>query len=105
MSRPSDICVVLCSFPGAHEDGWIDADQIAGRLARLGFERPRAQQVAAWLRRLSKMDGPPIEMRDRWGIWEYRVSRFGETWVHNKLPDIWWAQATSRDRLRRGIAA
>jgi hypothetical protein len=104
MSKPSDICIVISAFPGAHEDGWLAADQIAHRLKRLGFECS-TQQVAAWLRRLSQMEAPPIESHEGW--WRekaYRVTKCGETWVHNVLPDIWWAQANARDRLRREIS-
>jgi hypothetical protein len=100
VSRPSDICIVLCSFPAAHEDGWVDADRVGFRLRLLGFE-PTTQQVAAWLARLTRLDAPPLERHDSWGRWAYRVTPYGVTWVHNKLPDIWWAQANARDRARR----
>lgn len=104
MSKPSDICIVLSALPAAHEDGWIDADGVAHRLERLGFERPRTQQVAAWLGRLSRMDLAPIQsdgaQANGWGK-RYRVTPYGRTWLHNRLPDIWWAQANSRDRERQ----
>lgn len=102
MNRPSDICVVLNSFPGAHEDGWIDADQVRWRLARLGWDAT-TQQVSAWMARIARLDAPPLERREGWGRWAYRVTPYGETWIHNKLPDIWWAQQTSNDRIRKAM--
>ena len=103
MSKPSDICIVLCSFPGAHEAGWVDADRVRHRLGRLGWD-VTTQQVGAWLARIVRLDAPPLERRDDWGRWAYRVTPAGETWVHNLLPHIGWAQATARDRLRREVA-
>lgn len=98
--RPSDICIVLNAFPGMHEDGWVDADTVRHRLGRLGWD-VTTQQVGAWLARIVKLEAPPLERHDHWGRWSYRVTPFGETWVHNKLPDIWWAEQVSRDRRRR----
>jgi hypothetical protein len=100
--RPSDICVVLCSFT-TETQPWISADEIRHRLARLGFNRFNTQQVAAWLKRISKLDAPPIEMKDDGWAWVYRATPYGETWVHNNLPDIWWAQQRSSERLHRKL--
>jgi hypothetical protein len=104
MNKPSDICIVLCSFHATHEAGWIDADHVRHRLGRLGWN-VTTQQVASWMARIARLDAPPLERQDDWGRWAYRVTPFGETWVHNKLPDIWWAQQYARDRARRQVAA
>jgi hypothetical protein len=97
-SRPSDICITLVAL---HDGQWFHADEIRGKLVRLGFEGLTAQKVAAWLRRMERMDAPPVESRDRWGYREYRASRFGETWIHNELGNVWFAQSASRSRLMR----
>lgn len=100
--KPTDICVVLCAFPGNSNGlSWLSADEIRGRLTRLGFEGFTAQQVGSWLRRIEKLEAAPIESREAWGYRQYRATPCGETWVHNNLDDIWWAQQRATDRLKR----
>jgi hypothetical protein len=87
--RPSDICLTLAAVT----DDWLSADQIAGRLKRLGFEGYKAQAVSAWLRRLSRMDAPPIESREAgWtsdSYLEFRTTNWGRTWLAN---NVRWAR-------------
>lgn len=84
-NRPSDVCLTLAALTTDGE--WLDAEQIIGRLDKLGFATT-SQAIAAQLRRLAKMDAPPIEVADGpFGVKVYRAHRvFGVTWVRNELP-------------------
>jgi len=105
-SRPSDLCLVLAALTpplsddGAH--GWLSADEVRGNLEALGFDCT-AQQVGSWLKRVMRLDLPPIESRREWGWTSYRVTPCGETWLHNKLPSIWFAQRRSYDQMMRSM--
>ena len=86
--RPADVTVVLAAAQAQQKGwmGWATADRIARYLALLGFEAS-TQQTSAYLRRLVRMDSPPICSRpDGFLPWkEYRVTGFGELWVRNTL--------------------
>lgn len=87
MTRPTDVAIVIAALPGAfagRPDGWMSADSVAIRLGELGHECT-AQQAAAWLGRLGRISCPPIEIRDKYGWTEYRVTVFGSTLLHNRL--------------------
>lgn len=81
--KPSDICLTLASNTSG---GWLSADEVRGRLERLGFEGYSAQQVSAWLRRLTRMEASPVESREGpWGggYLEFRTTMYGRTWLSN----------------------
>lgn len=68
---------------------WLTAEDVRSRLEAMGFTAS-AQQVSAWLRRLARLDLPPVEVRTAWwGGREYRATRWGHTWIRNLLP---WTQ-------------
>lgn len=86
--RPADVTVVLAAAQAQQKGwmGWANASQVAFYLELLGFE-VSSQQAAAYLRRLARLDCPPVASRpDAFLPWrEYRVTGFGKTWVHNVL--------------------
>jgi hypothetical protein len=88
---PTELAITICALPGRYgeADGWTSADQVAHRLALLGFECT-AQQAAAWLARMARADANLVERRQSpWGDgWHYRVTRFGKTDVENKLTSL-----------------
>jgi hypothetical protein len=86
--RPADVTVVLACAQ-AQQRGWMGlatADQVAFYLGLLGFATT-AQQAAAYLSRLTRLDSPPICSRPEGFLpfREYRVTSFGRTWVRNAL--------------------
>lgn len=90
-TRPSDIAIVLAALTFAEE--WRSADEIRGRLAVFGFPEFSTQQVAAWLRRMSREECPAFRVRRNWpeggiGGYDYAVTQYGRTWVRNRLPGI-----------------
>lgn len=89
MGRPTELALTLATLRGQYSerDGWVYADEVRGRSAILGFEAT-AQQVAAWLGRMSRVDAPWGEVRYRFGITEYRVTRFGECDLQNRFPGV-----------------
>lgn len=99
---PSDVCIVLCCGSGAHEDGWISADEIARRLQGLGWGFADAPRIGNTLSRICRMDAPPVERQWRYGIYRYRLTPAGATWLHNRLPAVWYAERTYKDRERQG---
>lgn len=91
VQRPSELALTLATVPGRYgaSDGWVSADEVRGRLVLLGFQ-VKAQQVAAWLKRMAETECPWVERREhRWGRgWEYRVTRFGRTDVDNRFVGV-----------------
>lgn len=86
-TRPSELAITLAALPGGFgsREGWMYADEVRGRLGLLGFA-PTAQQVAAWLGRMSRVDAPWVEVREHYGFKQYRVTRFGRTDIANRIP-------------------
>lgn len=86
--RPADTTVVLAVAQAQQKGwmGWATAGRVTTYLGLLGFE-VSVQQTAAYLRRLVRMDSPPICSRpDAFLPWtEYCVTGFGELWVRNTL--------------------
>lgn len=86
--RPADVMVVLATAIAQRRGtlGSASADGVAHALQALGFEAT-AQQAAAYLRRVARLDCPPLVMRpDCFLPWTtYLVTGFGQTWVHNLL--------------------
>lgn len=88
VTAPPELVVTLAAAGAPFvTDGWLTADQVAHRLVLLGHA-VSAQQAASWLGRMSRADMPWVEVRDRYGYREYRVTRFGRTDVANRLPGV-----------------
>lgn len=88
--RPSDLMATLAAATLRRTtDDWFVADEMRHRLRMLGFN-VSAQQVAAQLRRLCEMDAPPVESKREsyWPTKDYRVTRFGRTWIENEFPPL-----------------
>jgi hypothetical protein len=83
--KPTDDTIALVAFLVDH--GWMCADEVAGGVARLGFERPSAQWVAGRLVAMCKESSPRFERRRReWAdVAEYRVT----SWAHTGLKNQW----------------
>jgi hypothetical protein len=104
-SRPTDICLVLATLHDAPWDstaphGWLVADEVRSNLGKLGFAAT-AQVVGNWLGRVARLDCPPIDVRQDNGWNSYRVNHHGETWLHNVLPDIWYAHTRQVEHVAR----
>jgi len=86
--RPADVTVVLAAAKATNFGGWTSADGVAVYLSKLGFATT-AQQASGYLRRICRLDCPPIVMRiDHWYArsWtEFRVTGFGRLWISNIL--------------------
>lgn len=98
---PTELAITLAVFTHRHSgEGWVLADEIRGRLKLLGFDCT-TQQVAAYLARMARTDAPWVERRRcRWyDQWEYRVTRYGETDIQNRLPGVWFAARRHKDRV------
>jgi hypothetical protein len=50
------------------------------------------------------MDMPPVERDWGHGFYRYRLTPAGATWLHNRLPAVWYAERTYKDRERQGRA-
>jgi hypothetical protein len=64
----------------------VFAVNVMKQLERLGFECS-TQQVAAWLKRISHKDLPPVERDSEgfWaGAWGYRVTQWGRNELWNR---------------------
>lgn len=90
--KPTDDLIVLAMVGlgdrGLTDGDWYVADEVRSAFVRLGFN-PRAQQVAAWLGRLSREDSPMVERRKAYfDELQYRVTRFGLTQIHNHFPGL-----------------
>lgn len=103
--RPTELAITLAALGGvgyAADDKWYAADQVRHRLGLLGFE-VSAQQTAAWLHRMSRVDAPWIEKRrSPWNDWEYRVTRWGLNDIDNRFPGVFDA---NRRWQREQVAA
>jgi hypothetical protein len=66
VSAPTDVAVTLAAMAPQRDAGspWVSADEVRGRLQRLGFEGLTAQRLASRLRRMERMPMPPIESRE-----------------------------------------
>lgn len=91
--KPTELAVTLAAIPGRYgdRDGWVYADEVRARLARLGFDAS-SQQVAAWLRKMARTECPWVEARESPHagqiIRQYRVTRFGKTDIDNRLRGV-----------------
>ncbi len=91
-SQPPELVVTLAALPGRNvyvaDGGWLHADQVRAQLRLFGFDAT-AQQLAAWLGRMSRVDAPWVERRrDFAGYWQYRVTPYGRTDIENNLPAL-----------------
>ncbi len=81
--KPSDMAVCLGLLPA---DGKYAADEVRGRINRvLGFQVSR-QWTAATLRRLARLDLPPVVVHSDpfdWGVDFYQLTTYGATWLWN----------------------
>lgn len=90
--KPTELAVTIAALPGQYgaNDGWVTADEVKHRLAKLGIECS-GQQVTAMLKRMATTeDAPWLERRKHrlFDLWEYRVTRYGKTDVDNKLGSV-----------------
>jgi hypothetical protein len=83
-ARPTPLLVVVAA--AAYGRDWLAADEIRGQLQVFGFDGLTAQQVASWLGAMEREDAPRFESREQWGIKQYRLTRFAETELFNRLP-------------------
>lgn len=94
--KPTDDTIALAAFLLGRE--WICADEIAHAVARLGFEKPTAQQIAGRLTAMCRESSPRFERRQvSTGLFhEYRVTH----WAHTGLSNT-WPGFTTREYERR----
>lgn len=94
-AKPSEIAITIAALGSADarlkdDAGWVAASEVRVRLQRLGFVCS-VQQVASWLARMARTELPWVERRQiRFfnGGWEYRVTQYGVTDLHNRLPGV-----------------
>lgn len=73
VGKPADFTIVLALGMYGRR---VCADEVRGQLKKFGFDCT-AQQVGAWLRRLSREDLPPVELRKGWPVNSYMLTRWG----------------------------
>ncbi|HEY6731948.1 MAG TPA: hypothetical protein VI039_13110 [Solirubrobacterales bacterium] len=82
--KPTDDTIALVVF--LSDRSWMYGDEIAGGIARLGFERPSSQWLTSRLVAMCKEDCPRFERSKAWECpWEYRVT----SWAHTALKNQW----------------
>ncbi|WP_320672363.1 hypothetical protein [Patulibacter defluvii] len=103
--RPSELALTLSALPSSGHSGWITADEIAARLALLGFRRT-AQQLSPLLRQMCEVECPWLERRTSSGPWLYRVTGYGKTDVRNRLRETErvWSYEEGNEMLRKLLA-
>ena len=103
MSKPTELAIVMAAMPErdhqTSNDGWVYADGVTHRLRRIGFTCV-TQQVASWLRTMSRVQFPWVDSRPtEAGIKQYRVTQWGASDVQNKLGITLETPWAGRDEL------
>src|SRR5699024_2217572 len=81
--RPTDDTIALVAFLFGRP--WLSADEIRHGIARLGFEMPSGQWVAARLNLMVKEDAPRFNRQTSYGgINEYSVTGFAANGLANQ---------------------
>jgi hypothetical protein len=84
-ARPTDDTIALAAFLLGRD--WLAADELRHALARLGFDMPSSQWIAARLAVMSKESAPRFLRRKmHWtgGVYEYRVTSWAATGLGNQ---------------------
>lgn len=83
--KPTNDTIALVAFLIDH--GWMHADEIAGGLERLGFERPSSQWISSRLTAMCREQAPRfVRKKAEWAdVWQYRVTG----WAHTGLKNNW----------------
>jgi hypothetical protein len=87
--KPTELTITLAALATTRDGhGWLYAVEIARNLNLLGFDID-SRRLAPTLSRMATVDMPWLDRRrSPFGDYEYRVTQWGRTDIHNRLPAL-----------------